>query len=454
LEKEAETLHAAVRGTEEEPLLVRYVGVDKNFLPEAPDKEMYVTFFAGVAAAFPILQEGAVKSHLRDDIERVGAALLKNELVIKREGQTVFGFTPYLNLGDMRTTVHSLITDSDRTARVSDLLQNAERVMPYRRDWRDIDKTRAALERKDEERAFGLAVPAINAGLNLLEQLRDILIAPRHRVFLPDRFYGDDYLGRSLADNITNVVQRFPRNKDGLRLYKLSDFRVMALNTLLALHIIRASFGITELEQFQEYYGFNLYTQDALLQTTMDWYGVDEELARSLLGNGFADRTRDNFLAGLALSNLVTTETNSIVRDKYLDLLDRWWQLNRYEDNPLYLAWTMACSEDQTLDSTLILRDLEIYPEAREAPSKDSWRRSAKKNAVTWSGGWANGYSREPMPVSMRPISEFLWKDNPRNLEAAEAKRYPPVDFLYLYWYCRAHDLFKSEIELLPPRER
>src|SRR5205085_205737 len=83
--------------------------------------------------------------------------------------------------------------------------------------------------------------------------------------------------------------------KDGRRFQRIADLRVLASNSLISLHIVRAAERLTGLPQFEEYLHSNLYTQDALLKCALEWSSADEDLMRLAMGNPTADRVRNGY---------------------------------------------------------------------------------------------------------------------------------------------------------------
>src|SRR5204863_4921804 len=117
-----------------------------------------------------------------------------------------------------------------------------------------------------------------------------------------------DYPGKRLESAITQVLKHFPVQKDGQRIDRLSDLKVLGSNALIALQLLQTANVITKDTQFLNYYRANLYGGDALLKTALDWDGLDETLLRLTAGNPAADRDRRGYLSDLALTTLVAHE--------------------------------------------------------------------------------------------------------------------------------------------------
>lgn len=220
----------------------------------------------------------------------------------------------------------------------------------------------------------------------------------------------------------------------------LYEMRVLASNAILVLHMAKTAAVMTNAPQFEEFYKNNLYGQESLLKTALDWYAIEEDFFSTTLGNTMADRHRRGYLTTLALYNLIQLEKNPAIKSDYQSLLRREWQSYRREDNPLMLAINTACHTSFP-HTGFLLRALDEYPEDRTGFGKDFWQKEGADIARVWGGGETEGYSKEALPIWIRPKDSFLWQRNARRLKGDDIKEYPSTDYLFLYWFARYHEL-------------
>ncbi len=245
--------------------------------------------------------------------------------------------------------------------------------------------------------------------------------------------------GKRLAAVLADALKKLPESKNGRRFQNQNDLRVLASNALIALHIVKTAAVITGSPQFEEYYRQNLYAQDALLKTAVDWYGAEDEVIRLTAGNAEASRQRQGYLALLATYNLYTLEKNPAVKAAYRTLLARDAASTRHDDNPL--PETMAAIAGIPTTHVALWRALTLFPERNEGWGGPYWRENAKMLATTYGGGENDGFTREPLPVSMRPRDSFLWQRNSYRLSGDATSLYPGTDYLFLYWLARKNGL-------------
>ncbi len=184
---------------------------------------------------------------------------------------------------------------------------------------------------------------------------------------------------------------------------------------------------------------------NSLLSTAKQWFGVEEEFFKSISGNVVADQQRRGYLSLFSLFNLIQLEKNAARKKEYQLLLEQLWINNQNEDNPLFQAVYLLCSDKSTLakkDSGLILNALGQYSQNTIGYGDDHWDKEGKEIAEKWGAGQDDDYSREPIPISLRPKDSFLWQRNPRRLKGDYPNRYPGTDYLFVYWLCRAYQLF------------
>ncbi len=449
LENGLATLHNAIKGTFDEPIITRYVDVDGNPFSKIPSKDVYTSFFLAMSVAYPRITNPALKKQMRDDVDRIATKFLRDDLAVKSGSKTLFSLTPYLSESEIRSGIRKLLDDKKDVHQFVKNLKMSRRYLPFGELWPGMKEVIKALEAEDEQRCFELTLPTMNGVFLLGERVRDVLREQYRQDLFPKRYTNKEYPGIKLADMLTTLLKRFPKKEDGQRLREFSDLKILASNALISLHIVKTAAEITEKSTFRDYYRENLYSQDALLKTALDWYGIEDELTQLTAGNPRANSERRGYLGTLALMNLISLEKNPTVQASYRSLLKREWSSYRGEDNPMVTAFNCLASKKEQGDMEQVLRDLSLYPENRHGYGKEFWDAHDRELADTIGGGEWSGFSREPLPVSHRPKDSFLWQRNPRRLKGDGAKIYPSTDFLFVYWFCRANKLIPSA----PPPE-
>ncbi|MCB4756827.1 MAG: hypothetical protein LHV69_07345 [Elusimicrobia bacterium] len=462
LENAVKTLHTALKGTDENPLLTRFVEKDGTPHPKGPSKDVYSSFFFGYAVAYPFVENAALKKQMREDADKVATRLLKDRLTVQGTDGPIFTLAPYFTEGEVRLGLKRLFADKHDYKNLLRQIRQAHKYLPFGELWPGQKKVVKALKKQDEDALLQLVVPTLNGLAQLGERVRDVLREQYRTDLFPKRFRNQNYPGKQLESALTEALHKFPEQKNDRRFNQLSDLKILAANALIALHIIRTAQWMTDDILFDDYYKTNLYTQEALLQTALDWYAQEETIIQLTAGNPAADQARKGIVSTLALYNLIRLEKNPAVKETYRSILDRWWESNRNEDNPLAAAIYTVCSgkgvksrhatfvenvacRDLTPfpfpDAGVLLRALDLYPENRTGYGKDYWKVYGTNVANAWGGGSFKGFSREPLPLSHRPKDNFLWQRNPRRLSGDDAIDYPGTDYLFVYWFCRHHGL-------------
>jgi hypothetical protein len=435
------SLHQAIKGTQEKPLLVRFVDEDSKPFPNSPSKDVYMSYFFAHAVAAPYITDNDLIEQMKIDVEKLGSRFLVDGLAVKNGRVEIMSLTPYLTEQEVRSGVRKLLEDEREYKEFLHGLRKAKKYLPWAELWPGMNKVIAALKARDEDALVGLTVPTMNGMVYLIERARDLLKEQYRQDLFPARYKNNNYPGKKLEVLLTTTLSKLPPEKAGRRFNSIRDLSVLASNATISLHIVKTAHTLTRLSQFSEYYNLNLFTQDALLQTAMDWFGFDENVTRLTAGNPAANNSRRGILGPLAVSNLIALEKNPTVKDDYRQILDNWWETDRHEDNPLTHALVAAYSEVNRGEIDLVLRALDLYPENRTGFGRSYWERHGKDIAQKIGGGTWNNYSREPLPVSHRPKDSFLWQRNSRRLEGDIDNEYPPTDYLFVYWFCRAHNL-------------
>ncbi len=444
LENTLDRLHDAVKGTYDDPIITRYVDESGTPLFKSPSKDVYTAFFLAHSAAYPLIKNEALKKQMRTDLERIGNRFLQDRLTIRGGEGALVSLTPYFTDDEVRHGISKMMGNKKTRKSVVKGLRQARKLAPFSQLWPGMKITINAIEKGDAQLLFGMVVPTMNGIGEVMERTRDILREQYRTDLFPIRFRHREYPGKQLEMLLTQTLKRFPRGKSGRRFERLSDFPILSSNALLSLHMIRTAAVVTERPQFIEYYRTNLYSQDALLRCAVDWFGAEEDIIRLTAGNAIADQERRGYLSAMSLYNLVQLETNPERKKTYQKIFDRYWESNRHEDNPLSMALQNVSSSENPIGALPILRALEQYPEDRAGFGDEFWKDNGEKIAETFAGGRHAEYSREPVPIFQRPKDSFLWQRNARRLKGDHVRNYPATDFLFVYWFCRYHNIIPS----------
>ncbi len=447
LENGIATLHKTIKGTDDEPLLTRYVDGDGTPFPKIPSKDVYNSFFLAYAAAYPHISNPALRDQMKSDIDRLANKFLRDSLRIKSGSTMCFGLTPYFTDEEIKDGIEKILSNKKNLKKFIHVLKTSKRVVPVGDLWPGMTRVIRALENRDEAKLLALALPTANGAFLILERVREVLREQYRKDLLPVRLPNPEYPGIRLANDITDILHHFPKNDDGNRLERLSDLKVLASNALIALNIVKTAAIITGKHEYIDYYRENLYSQDALLQTALDWLGKEDDLTALVAGNPTADTERRGYLGTLALLNLWETETNPAIKDSYRELIARTREQYRHDDNPL-MEELYCALDDKTAPAKIpeqVLRDLSQYPEDRTGFGLAYWQKNGEEIAEKMGGG-QNGseHASEPLPVSQRPKDSFLWQRNARQLHGDAQKRYPATDYLFVYWYARKHGIIAA----------
>lgn len=437
LENTIHILHNAIQGTPEAPLIARFVAKDGTPEAKAPSKDVYTSFFFGYSAAYPFVESELLKEQMRADVETLATKFLKDGLAIRGAPGTLASLTPYFTEEEIRHGIQELFLDKHATNELIKNLKRANRVLPFGELWPGFKSVVRALKKRDEDDLARQVLPTLNGIAALGKRVRDILREQYREDLFPKRFRNQDYPGKKLEQLLTVTIAKFPKEKNDDHFKNLDDLKILASNALIDLHIIRTAAVITKNSQFEDFYRTNLYAQEALLQTALDWHDAEENFRILVGGNPSADKARKGYLSPLSLMNLISLETNPAVRENYRLILDRWWKFMRNEDNPLAAALILGFSNDKKADRGVLLHELDEYPEDRTGFGPRFWDKEGSAVAERWGGGQIGGFSREPLPVSRRPKDSFLWQRNVRRLRGDDVKIYPATDYLFVYWLSR-----------------
>lgn len=442
LENALTALHNAIKGDAEHPILTRFVEQDGTPFPKVPSKDVYTSFFLAYAAAYPHIRNTALKNQMEDDVDRIVTQLLLDGLVVKSGEQSLLCLTPYFTETEVRDGIQKFLSDKKAVRDALKGLRKAKTYLPFTELWPGIGEAVKAIRSRDENRLFRQVVPTMNGVLHLLIRIREMLREQYRDDLFPRRIKNLDYPGKRLLELINGTLKKLPPTSNMRRFHQLSDMRILASNALLSLHIIRSAIAIAPRPHFEEFYRTNLFTQQSLLKTAVDWYAIEEDFIKTTAGNPIADQHRRGYLTTLALTNLIQLEKNVATKDQYKSLLEREWKAYQREDNPMMVA--VNAMAGHTSQINFILRDLGDYPEDRVGYGKDFWAKEGSHVADEYGGGEYKGYARESLPVSVRPKDSFLWQRNARRLSGDEVKEYPATDYLFVYWFARFHELIPA----------
>lgn len=438
LENAMQSLHNAVKGTPDQPIITRFVDKQGTPASKSPSKDVYTAFFFACSAAYPVIQNDSLKMQIRNDVNRIATRFLKDDLTIRGGPTTLASLTPYFDPRDLKVGVQAL-AEKTESNRVLKNLQDAKRYVPFQEMWPGMKDLMSALQKRDEKKLLELVVPTMNGAITVAERMIDLLKESSRDDLVHFRGPQIERPGKKLVALLNEALKKLPPAKNGRRFQRPSDLRVLASNALLALHIVKTAAAITGSAQFEEYYRQNLYAQEALLKTALDWYGIEDDGMRLTAGNAIAAQERQGYLALLAIYNLYGLEKNPGVKESYRTLLAREVARARLDDNPL--PQTLAAAANIPSDKVTLWRALTLYPENPVGFGGAYWKENGHRIAEAFGAGESDGFSREPLPVSQRPRDSFLWQRNSHRIKGDATSIYPGTDYLFLYWLARKHGL-------------
>lgn len=442
LENALQTLHNAIKGTAEQPIIVRFVDKDGTPFPKSPSKDVYTSFFLAYSAAYPQVRNEALRAQMRLDVDRIAGRFIKDGLTVKAGPKAFLSLTPYLTDEEVSEGIDKMLKNKRLLRKISSTARQVKRYTPMNELWPGMKNTVRAIERRNPKQIKGLVVPAMNGAFDMALRGRDLLRERYRSDFIIRHVRNNDHPGKLLADAITETMKKIPQGHDGRRIHQVSDLKVLASNALISLNIIKTAAVITKDPKFETYYRRNLYGNQGLLKTAVQWYGFEDEFLKLTAGNGFADQERRGYLGALSLMNLLKLEEEPETKNTYKAILKREQYLYRNEDNPMTASFDR---EGKGATVGLIMRDLLLYPDDRQGFGNAFWKEHGKEVADKFGGGEEDDHSREPLPISRRPKDSFLWQRNARRLSGDdENRKYPPTDYLFVYWFSRAKGLIPA----------
>jgi len=353
------------------------------------------------------------------DMEKLTYNFLDDDLGLRAGGEKLMSLAPYFTESEIRHGINKALSNTRRYNKILEGFKKARRYVPIYELWPGMKKVIKAFKEKNEDRLIDFVLPTMNGLAGIVERARDLLQETYREDLLFRRNPNPAHSGVQLEKLLDEFLKKLPRGRKGRRFEKLSDLRILASNALISLHLVRTAQVITNNIQFEEYYNTNLYSQDKLLETALNWYGIEDQLLILTSGNPAADRDRRGYLSALALTNLIQLETNPAKKASYQNLLRRWCKSYRHEDNPMAEAlYFLVEKEGHQMRTGLILRGLELYPENQTGFGKDYWKEKGDYIGKTLGGGVHRGYAREPLPISHRP------KDGPPHRPKIGARPY------------------------------
>jgi len=456
MENAIQTLHTAIKGTEDEAMPVRFVDKNGDPFPKSPSKDVYTFFFLGYSVAFPHVKNEALKEQMIRDIEKLAYNFLDDDLGLRAGGEKLMSLAPYFTKSEIRHGINKVLSDPRRYHNILEGFKKARRYVPIYELWPGMKKVMKAFKEKNEDWLIDLVLPTLNGLAGIAERAQDILQETYREDLLFRRNPNPAHSGVKLEKLLAESLKKIPHRRTGRRFENLSDLRILASNALISLHLVRTAQVITNNIQFEEYYNTNLYSQDKLLETALNWYGIEDQFIILTSGNPAADRDRRGYLSALSLTNLIQLETNPAKKASYRKLLMRWCKSYRHEDNPMAEALHFFLEKEEKdrkktgpkVRPGLLLRGLELYPENRTGFGKAYWKEKGEYIGATLGGGVYRGYAREPLPVSHRPKDSFLWQRNARRLKGDRLNTYPATDYLFLYWFARYHGIIPPDPDL------
>ena len=216
-------------------------------------------------------------------------------------------------------------------------------------------------------------------------------------------------------------------------------FWVLPTQALHALHCLKvAGELLPKPNRFETYYANNLWSNEALLRTVLNWHEFDEDLLSVVKGTTYAQARRPGtaHLTPLVLFNLATLEQEPRLRFHYQTLFERTYRSMQTD----YNAMLHAMQESVGLSPSqlgLAFWSLYRYPTNREGLGDTYWK-TQRKSLIKRYGGELLGKTREARPPDLRPRDMFLWQRSARSLRGdTEGWQYPPMDYLFAYWLAR-----------------
>lgn len=148
----------------------------------------------------------------------------------------------------------------------------------------------------------------------------------------------------------------------------------------------------------------------------------------------------DDQLMVLSYYNLIRLEYNDHLKNLYLLGLDRYWQIERAERNPLWNFMYCALSGNMCDIEQGLLTLREFPLDLRVWGSGNSYRSDITKQF--FHDRYGNIQSNEVLPYSDRTIGR--WNDNPYALDKSGdgSRELEPTMWLLPYWLGKYHNLF------------
>ena len=428
-------VHASHVGT-----LARYIDANGRALPLDASKDTYTGFFFAVAQCWPWIRDPQLKTDLEKDVEAIAGHFLDHDLSFQPgPASERLEFNPYLSESLLNEAFQDVMHDADVRHQVIHGLSWAQDYFRVQRQrgWRETKPMIKALRRNNPDAMRRALVPLVRGAIPALHQFRDnVQRSARVHSIGPA---SETPYGRLLV-LLNRALGQLPEPGD---IRDMKDVKVLPSESLHALHFIKVAAEILpKPNRFDAYYQENLWKNKALLKTVIAWTNIDEDLFDAVWGHthAAAHRSSSNHLTYLALYDLVFLEKDTALRQSYQAVFLQ--EANPMQDEFNAMVEIMRAAMGAPSPGVgLGWWSLERYPEDRQGHGERYWQANEKRLVARY-GRSVSGQSRDPIPVDERPRDCFLWQRSARSLRGDDAHvRYPPMDYLFVYWLARAHPL-------------
>ncbi len=443
MESALRALHALHMFSPQPGTLVRYVDAQGHLLPQPASKDTYTGFFFGIAQCWPWIRDPQLRADLQHDIETIAGYFLDNDLSFPQsDSRHRLEFNPYVSEHLVNALFHELTHRAERRRELISIFRWVSRYFRLhgQRGWVETKPMIKALRRNDEPAMRRTLLPLVRGAIPALRQLRDNVerMSMSAASLAPNTPYG------RMLELLDRILKQLPPPEE---IRSLSDVKVLPSESLHALHFIKTAAEILpKPNRFDAYYHKNLHADKALLKTVVDWMNVDEEFIGILQGRtqAAAHRSSNNHLTYLALYDLMTLERDASIGVYYQNVFLR--ECDPLQDEYNAMIEVMRASMKVPSNSLgLGWWSLQRYPVDRRGRGEAYWQ-ARLGDAVARYGKSIPGQARDPIPLDERPRDCFIWQRSARSLRGDDAQiEYPPMDFLFVYWMARAHQLTPGE---------
>jgi hypothetical protein len=373
-------------------------------------------------------------------VEGLAAHFLDHDLAfVPRTGEAV-ELSPSISPIKLAEAINDLQFDSRERQRVIHL---AEAVHFYflihaQRPWPELPRMIRHLKRRDFAAVHRDIVPFLNGALRGIRQLQRNV----HRSAIVWRWEDAPY---QKLDHLLLQMLKQSSNLSHPSSLQFDDLKFLSSQSLLALHFLKVAGEILpQPNRYQTYYQNNLWQNQALLKTVLEWDTMDEDLIASVAGESQAAalRTSSGHLSFLALFDLINQEKDPVLHQNYQALFEREYKPLQSDYNAMLQVMQpiVGVPPEQT---GLAFWSLMLYPDDRQGKGEPYWRAHHRALAARY-GGEISGQARDPVPLNERQRDPFIWQRSAHSLRGDDAsQRYPPLDYLFVYWLARANGEIK-----------